>query len=382
MKWRTRILLSLVLASVMLAPLALTETPVLGSSERGGVEGVTATPGTSAGELIVSWDAPSPAPRDYRVSWAPEGESFKATSQTEWNAYPTSNQHTITGLEAGASYKVKVRARYGADGRSDWSSIVYGMAASASPDGASSVNLDQSLVFVPDQEPETAQQTEVSVPTTMAECKQQMIDGLALNCSANRFTVKTMRHDGTYHFDWSVWASQHDNIDRYTIQRQRFSYRPNFTRQDDGTAFDPGGEYAEAVPNSCVAAGAGLVDGVSMFRWQCDSLSTIYWTPEGAPTTTEEIIEYEHMLTIPRHGDRLTYPGRFNDIPVEALRIPTRAPQSLNDQLTQQELEDTIYLLASEFEMHLYLITVHFEDGSTESHYALADGGSGFPDRN
>ncbi len=382
MKWRTRILLSLVLASVMLAPLALTETPVLGSSERGGVEGVTATPGTSAGELIVSWDAPSPAPRDYRVSWAPEGESFKSSSQTDWNAYPTSNEYTIPGLEAGASYKVKVRARYGADGRSDWSSIVYGTAASTLPGGADSANQDQSLVFVPDQEPETAQQTQASVPTTMAECKQQMIDGFALKCSANRFSVKTMRHDGTYHFDWSVWASQHDNIDRYTIQRQRFVYRLNFTRLDDGTAFDPGGEYAEAVPNSCVAASAGIVDGVSMFRWQCDSLSTAYWTPEGAPTTTEEIIEYEHMQTIPRHSDRLTYPGRFNDIPVEALRIPTRAPQSLNDQLTQPELEDTIYLLASEFEMHLYLITVHFDDGSTESHYALAEGASGFPDRN
>ena len=369
MKWQTRITLSLVLALAVLAPFALAGSPALGSSHHDSVEGVTASPGAAAGELTVSWDAPSPAPQDYRVSWAPEGESFKATSQTEWNAYPTSNQHTITGLEAGASYKVKVRARYGSDGRSDWSQTVFGTAGPAIPEDA-------------DQEPVTARQAEVSVPTTMAECKQQMIDGLALNCSANRFTVKTMRHDGTYHFDWSVWASQHDNIDRYTIQRQRFSYRLNFTRLDDGTAFDPGGEYAEAVPNSCVAAGAGLVDGVSMFRWQCDSLSTIYWTPEGAPTTTEEIIEYEHMLTIPRHGDRLTYPGRFNDIPVEALRIPTRAPQSLNDQLTQQELEDTIYLLASEFEMHLYLITVHFEDGSTESHYAMADGGSGFPDQN
>ena len=381
MKWFTRVDLLLILALAVLVPFAIAESPVLGSSgDR--VEGVTASPGAAAGELIVSWDEPTSAPLDYRVSWAPEGESFKATSQTEWNAYPTSNQHTITGLEAGASYKVKVRARYGADGRSDWSQIVYGTVASNSPDVADSANPEQSLVFVPDQEPETAQQNQASIPTTIAECRRQMIDGLALSCSANRFTVKTMRHDGTYHFDWSVWASQHDNIDRYTIQRQRFSYRHNFTRQDDGTAFDPGGEYAEAVPNSCVAAGAGLVDGVSMFRWQCDSLSTIYWTPEGAPTTTEEIIEYEHMLTIPRHGDRLTYPGRFNDIPVEALRIPTRAPQSLNDQLTQQELEDTIYLLASEFEMHLYLITVHFEDGSTESHYALADGASGFPDQN
>ena len=70
------------------------------------------------------------------------------------------------------------------------------------------------------------------------------------------------------------------------------------------------------------------------------------------------------MQTSPRHSDRLTYPGRFNDVPVEALRIPTRAPQSLTDELTQQELNDTLYLLASEFEMHLYLITVHFDDGN------------------
>ena len=249
-------------------------------------------------------------------------------------------------------------------------------------DGAGSANAEQSLVFVTDQEPETAQQTEVSVPTTMAECKQQMIDGLALNCSANRFTVKTMRHDGTYHFDWSVWASNHSNIDRYTIQRQRFVYRLTFTRQDDGTAFDPGDEYAEAVPNSCVAASAGIVDGVSMFRWNCAPLNTQYVTPDGALTSTEDIIEYEHNRTTPRHTDRLSNPGRLNDVPVEALRIPTGAPQSLYDQLTQQELNDTIPLLASEFEMNLYLITVHFDDGSTESQYALAEGANGFPDRN
>ena len=249
-------------------------------------------------------------------------------------------------------------------------------------DGAGSANAEQSLVFVTEQEPETAQQTEVSVPTTMAECKQQMIDGLALNCSANRFTVKTMRHDGTYHFDWSVWASEHSNIDRYTIQRQRFVYRLNFTRQDDGTAFDPGDEYAEAVPNSCVAASAGIVDGVSMFRWNCDPLNTEYVTPDGALTSTEDIIEYEHNRTTPRHTDRLSNPGRLNHVPVEALRIPTRAPQSLYAQLTQQELNDTIYLLASEFEMNLYPITVHFDDGSTESQYALAECASGFPDRN
>ena len=118
-----------------------------------------------------------------------------------------------------------------------------------------------------------------------------------------------------------------------------------------------------------------------MFRWNCAPLNTQYVTPDGALTSTEDIIGYEHNRTTPRHTDHLSNPGRLNDVPVEALRIPIRAPQSLYDQLTQQELNDTIPLLASEFEMHLYLIIVHFDDGSTATHYALAEGASGFPDR-
>ena len=71
------------------------------------------------GVLEVSWDAPSETPKDYRVSWARVGESFLTWTDLSGNAFPTSASYTITGLDEGQRYKVKLRARYnGSSG--DW----------------------------------------------------------------------------------------------------------------------------------------------------------------------------------------------------------------------------------------------------------------------
>ena len=67
---------------------------------------------TQPGELELAWDAPTETPTDYRVSWARVGESFRTWTDSEWNAFPTTPLLTITGLDEGVSYKVKVRARY------------------------------------------------------------------------------------------------------------------------------------------------------------------------------------------------------------------------------------------------------------------------------
>ena len=75
------------------------------------------------GELAVSWDPPTESPRDYRVMWARVGESFPSYRDNDGNAYPTSSSHTITGLDQGVRYKVKVRARY-SDNPGDWSDQV------------------------------------------------------------------------------------------------------------------------------------------------------------------------------------------------------------------------------------------------------------------
>ncbi len=68
---------------------------------------------TESGVIEAVWDAPGETPADYRISWAKTGESFRTWTDVSGNAFPTGASHTISDLEEGEEYKVKVRARYG-----------------------------------------------------------------------------------------------------------------------------------------------------------------------------------------------------------------------------------------------------------------------------
>ena len=71
---------------------------------------------TSPGELVITWDAPSDAPDDYRVTWKKSGgkwPSYKNENTAQGgNAFPSGTSHTVSDLEAGTEYSVRVRARY------------------------------------------------------------------------------------------------------------------------------------------------------------------------------------------------------------------------------------------------------------------------------
>ena len=79
------------------------------------ITGVTLT-SLNPGELTITWDAPSRAPTDYRVTWKKsDGKwpSYKNENTVEeGNALPTGTSHTATGLEEGTAFSVRVRARY------------------------------------------------------------------------------------------------------------------------------------------------------------------------------------------------------------------------------------------------------------------------------
>ena len=64
----------------------------------------------------MTWDAPTDAPDDYRVTWKKSTgrwTSYKNDNTVEGgNAFPTGTSHTVTGLEEGTAYKARVRARY------------------------------------------------------------------------------------------------------------------------------------------------------------------------------------------------------------------------------------------------------------------------------
>ena len=84
---------------------------------------------TNPGELTISWDAPDPAPSDYRVIWAKQDldfPSYKAANEANrGNEYPggTETSITLTGLAKGETFRAQMRARYTSGGQNDgpWS---------------------------------------------------------------------------------------------------------------------------------------------------------------------------------------------------------------------------------------------------------------------
>ena len=66
----------------------------------------------AAGELTATWSAPTESPDDYRVVWSKLGESWPSWRDADGNGYPTATSLTISGLDSGAEYRVRVRARF------------------------------------------------------------------------------------------------------------------------------------------------------------------------------------------------------------------------------------------------------------------------------
>ena len=90
---------------------------------------------TSPGTIYIFWNVPAEVPRDYRVSWALLGEPYLTWTDLYGNAFPTDSSYTISDLEEGQTYKVKVRARYDQGGSGAWSDEITIAAARSSPEG-------------------------------------------------------------------------------------------------------------------------------------------------------------------------------------------------------------------------------------------------------
>ena len=88
-----------------------TATPTPTTQADDSIAGLTLSSG-EPGILTVTWNAADPPPGDYRVNWANADEEFPSRQESDGNAFPTSTSYTISNLEPGVEYKVRVRARY------------------------------------------------------------------------------------------------------------------------------------------------------------------------------------------------------------------------------------------------------------------------------
>ena len=119
-----------------------------------------------AGKLSVSWNAPAEAPQDYRVMYAPIDESYKTWSDPSGNAFPTGASITLTGLDQGVSYKVRVRARYnGSSG--PWTEQLEALVMDATIEQVNQVQEIEQVIEPPTDTP-VPTATNTSVPTATA----------------------------------------------------------------------------------------------------------------------------------------------------------------------------------------------------------------------
>ncbi len=110
--WPVRLVL---VAALLLAVLALFHAGSTAHAADKEISGLTLS-SPNPGELVIAWDAASPTPDDYRVTWKKsDGKwpSYKNDNTVDGgNAFPTGTSHTVSDLEEGTEYSVRVRTRY------------------------------------------------------------------------------------------------------------------------------------------------------------------------------------------------------------------------------------------------------------------------------
>ncbi len=145
---------------------------------------------TQPGTIDVGWEAPNEAPVDYRISWAKVGEPFPIWTDLSGNAFPTDTSHTITGLEEGETYKVKVRARY--DGTAgDWSGEVMIAVAGAA---ATTATPDNPTITDSANSPPTAS---AGPDQTAAEGSAVSLDGAVADSDTEDTLTYSWSHNST-----------------------------------------------------------------------------------------------------------------------------------------------------------------------------------------
>ena len=114
--------LSILIAALLLvAAMVLSVSGLAGTAQ--GQAGSGAIPSLTLdsnepGQLVITWQAPDPAPTDYRIIWAHTSLdylSYKDSNEAErGNVYPAGGATTLTlnDLTPGENYKVQMRARY------------------------------------------------------------------------------------------------------------------------------------------------------------------------------------------------------------------------------------------------------------------------------
>ena len=169
----------------------------------------------SPGALTISWDAPDPAPSDYRIIWAKQDldfPSYKAANEANrGNEYPggTETSITLTGLAGGETFKARMRARYTSGGQNNgsWSGPWTGAATArvkdnppAAPTGLTTSGVSHDSMTIRWAAPSSG--SAVTGYRVLRGTNANSLSTIAQNTgsTAVEYTDSTVAADTTYHY--------------------------------------------------------------------------------------------------------------------------------------------------------------------------------------
>ena len=248
------------------------------------------------GVLEVSWDAPTATPREYRVMWARVDESFPSYRDNYGNAYPTEPTYTITGLDEGVRYKVKVRARYD-DYPGDWSAHAEAVVAAAAPTATLTPTATDTSIPTATATPTS---TATPIPTATAATNSRAIGAVSL--ASNQPGVLEVSWDAPtatprdYRIIWTrvdeAFPSWRDNYGNaypteptYTITGldQGVRYKVKVRGRYDGSPGDWSAQAEAIVAAATPTATATLLALPAILQ----ATATVTATPTATATPTE-----------------------------------------------------------------------------------------------
>ena len=197
------------------------------------------------GQLVINWQAPDPAPTDYRLSWANtslEFLSYKDSNEAQrGNVYPAGGviTLTLTNLTPGDTYKVQMRSRYynedgsGRQSSGPWTATATQRVKNHPPAAPTSLTISEvahdSLILSWD-DPQDANITGYRIQRGTDADSLHSIEANTESASTN-YTDSTVEPETTYHY--AVIALSQDGNGARSITSVTTPAEPKETVQND-----------------------------------------------------------------------------------------------------------------------------------------------------
>ena len=168
---------------------------------------------STPGQITLSWESVTGV-HDYRVNWAVDGQDYPSYTEDSGNAYPKSNSYTVSGLDHGATYKFRVRARFGdpPDGAlsGDWSSDL----TAATAPSADQEDPEPTPTLTPEPTPTLTPEPAATATLTPEPAATATLTPEPTPASAESNAPANLRHTGAFFIQWDPVA----DAESYSVQ--------------------------------------------------------------------------------------------------------------------------------------------------------------------